>query len=306
MADFVSGFWKWYILVLVTLSFVAILGLILWMSKGRPKTGQKIETMGHVWDENLEELNNPLPMWWLYMFYITIVFGIAYLLIYPGSGVYAGAIKWSEVGQYEKEMKDAQAKYGPLYDKFSKVDLKTLAANPEAKVVGQRLFATYCTSCHGSDAGGGPGFPNLRDGDWLYGGEPETIKASIANGRNGAMPPWGAMLGEEGVLNVASYVMAMSGRKVDENAAAAGKEKFQQLCVSCHGADGRGNKAMGAPNLTDNIWLYGGSQRAIMQSIREGRAGHMPAHGEFLGEAKVHLLAAYIYNIAHYQDSGKK
>jgi cytochrome c oxidase cbb3-type subunit 3 len=296
MADFTSKFWEWYILILVGLSFVFCFALVIWMSRGKKPT--KVEPHGHVWD-GIEELNNPLPVWWLYMFYITLVFGIVYLLIYPGSGVFAGAFKWSEVGQYEQEMKVAEQKYGPLYEKYRTQDIKLVAANPEALKIGQRLFMTYCTACHGSDAGGGPGFPNLRDKDWLYGGQPEAIKASIADGRNGAMPPWGAVLGNEGVHNVSEYVMSLSGRRVNTEAAVAGKEKFQQLCVACHGADGKGNPAMGAPNLTDNVWLYGGSQVAIMKSISDGRGGRMPAHGEFLGEAKVHLLAAYIYSLSN-------
>jgi cytochrome c oxidase cbb3-type subunit 3 len=298
MADFVSKFWEWYILISVALSFVACFALIIWMSRGR-KAGTKIESMGHTWDDDLEELNNPLPIWWLYMFYVTLVFGIVYLLIYPGSGVFAGAFKWSEVGQYDQEMKVAEQKYGPLYEKFRTQDIKLVASSPEAQKMGQRLFMTYCTACHGSDAGGGPGFPNLRDKDWLYGGQPENIKASIMDGRNGVMPAWGAVLGPEGVHSVSEYVMSLSGRQVNTDAAAVGKEKFMQICAACHGADGKGNQAMGAPNLTDNIWLYGGSQAAIIKTITDGRNGHMPAHGEFLGEAKVHLLAAYIYGLSN-------
>jgi cytochrome c oxidase cbb3-type subunit 3 len=297
MADFTSKFWEWYILIIVVASFAGIFALVIWMSRGR-KPGDKVATMGHVWDGDLEELNNPLPIWWLYMFYITLVFGIVYLLVYPGSGVFGGAFKWSGTGQYEKEMKDADTRYGPLFGKYRTQDLKEVAANPEALNMGRRMFMTYCTNCHGSDAGGGPGYPNLRDSDWLYGGEPGTIKASIMNGRNGMMPPWGAVLGTEGVHNVSEYVMSLSGRKVSTDAAAAGKEKFQQLCVACHGADGKGNKALGAPNLADNVWLYGGSQAAIIKTITDGRSGKMPPHGEFLGEAKVHLLAAYVYSLS--------
>ncbi len=233
------------------------------------------------------------------MFYITLFFGIGYLLLYPGSGVFGGAFKWSETGQYDQEMRVAEQKYGPLFEKYRTQELAAVAANPEALNMGKRLFMTYCTGCHGSDAGGGPGYPNLRDSDWLYGGEPEQIKASIMNGRSGAMPAWGAMLGQEGVFNVSEYVISLSGRKASADAAAAGKEKFQQVCAACHGADGKGNQALGAPNLTDNIWLYGGSQAAIMKTISEGRNGRMPAHGEFLGEAKVHLLAAYIWSLSH-------
>jgi len=296
MADFTSGFWNWYIFILVVLSFAFCFALIIWMQRGKKPT--KIETMGHEWD-GIQELNNPLPMWWLYMFYITLFFGIGYLLVYPGSGVFAGIIKWSGVGQYEQEMKTAEQKYGPLYEKFRNQDLASVAADGEALHMGKRLYMTYCTGCHGSDAGGGPGYPNLRDNDWLYGGEPSEIKTSIMVGRSGVMPAWGPMLGQEGVFNVSEYVISLSGRKASSEAVLAGKEKFQQVCASCHGADGKGNKALGAPNLTDNVWLYGGSQAAIMKTISEGRSGRMPAHGEFLGEAKAHLLAAYVWSLSH-------
>jgi len=296
MADFVSKFWEWYIFILVVLSFVFCFALIIWMQRG--KKPAKVETMGHVWDGDLEEYNNPLPMWWLYMFYITLFFGIAYLLIYPGTGVFAGAFKWSEVGQYEQEMKKAEEKYGPLFEKYRGQDLRAIAQDEEALKMGKRLYMTYCTNCHGSDAGGGPGYPNLRDGDWLYGGAPEEIKASIANGRSGMMPPHGASLGQEGVFNVSEYVLSLSGRKVSADAAQAGKKTFETVCAACHGKDGKGNKLMGAPNLTDHVWLYGSSQAAVMKTISGGRQGKMPAHGEFLGEAKVHLLAAYIYSLS--------
>lgn len=303
MADFTSGFWNWYIFILVVLSFAFCFALIIWMQGG--KKPSKVESMGHVWD-GIEELNNPLPMWWLYMFYITLIFGIVYLIVYPGSAVFSGAFKWSEVGQYEKEMKDAEQKYGPLYEKFRTQDLRAVAADPEANNMGRRLFMTYCTNCHGSDAGGGPGFPNLRDNDWLYGGEPETIKASIQYGRTGVMPPWGAVLGAEGTHNVAEYVLSLSGREVNVDAAAAGKAQFKTICAACHGADGKGNPVMGAPNLTDRVWLHGGSQATIMKTISEGRTGVMPAHGEFLGEAKVHLLAAYVYSLSKKETKATK
>jgi cytochrome c oxidase cbb3-type subunit III len=205
MADFTSGFWNWYIFILLVLSFAFCFALIIWMSRG--KRPAKVETMGHVWDGDLAEYNNPLPMWWLYMFYITLVFGIVYLLLYPGSGVYGGLLKWSGVGQWQKEVDRAEAKFGPLYDKYRGQDLKAVAADDEANRMGRRLYMTYCTACHGSDAGGGPGYPNLRDGDWLYGGQPEQIKTTIAAGRLGVMPAWGAMLGVDGVLNVSEYVL---------------------------------------------------------------------------------------------------
>ncbi|OGI43467.1 MAG: cytochrome-c oxidase, cbb3-type subunit III [Candidatus Muproteobacteria bacterium RBG_16_64_11] len=297
MADFTSEFWSWFIIAGTVLGIVSMFVLNRWMSGG-PKEGGKPKPMGHVWDEDLQELNNPLPRWWLNMFYITLVFGIGYLALYPGLGSFAGLLKWSEVGEYNKEVEAADKKYGPLYEKYLNEDLRALSQNREAVKTGERLFVNYCTTCHGSDAGGGPGFPNLRDHDWLYGGDPQTVKASIVNGRTGVMPGWGAALGREGVFNVSEYVLSLSGRARNAEAAAGGREKFQQLCVACHGADGKGNPALGAPNLTDGIWLYGGSQRAVMESIEKGRQGRMPAHRDFLGEAKVHLLAAYVLSLS--------
>jgi len=300
MADFTSGFWSWYIIVGAAGGIIAMFWLNRWMSSGvRPKAGEKPKPMGHVWDEDLQELNNPLPKWWLNLFYITLVFGIGYLALFPGLGTFKGFLGWTETGQYEREIAAADKQFSPLYDKYLHEDLKLLAANPEALKTGERLFVNYCTGCHGSDAGGGPGFPNLRDEDWLYGGDPKTIETTILNGRQGAMPAWGAVLGPDGVANVAEYVLSLSGRSVNDTIAATGKEKFMQLCVACHGPDGKGNQAMGAPNLTDNIWLYGGSKNTIMETIDKGRSGRMPAHAEFLGEAKVHLLAAYVYSLSH-------
>ena len=299
MADFTSGFWNWYIIIPVVVGIIAMFVLNRWMTEPRRSDSEKPKSMGHVWDEDLQELNNPLPRWWLNLFYITLVFGIGYLILYPGLGTYRGALGWTETGQYEKEMAAADKEFGPLYEKYLKEDLKLLAANREALKTGERLFVNYCTSCHGSDAGGAPGYPNLRDEDWLYGGDPQTIETTILNGRQGAMPAWGAVLGREGVANVAEYVLSLSGRSVNDTVAALGKEKFQQLCVACHGPDGKGNPAMGAPNLTDNIWLYGGSKQTIMETIEKGRAGRMPAHAEFLGPAKAHLLAAYVYSLSH-------
>lgn len=299
MADFTSSFWSWFITVVVIVGILAMFVLNRWMSEPRRKDSERVKTMGHVWDENLEEYNNPLPRWWLNLFYVTLVFGLAYVVLYPALGSFAGILGWSEQGQYEKEIEAANAQFNPLYERYMKEDLKTLATNRDALKTGERLFINYCTGCHGSDAGGGPGFPNLRDDDWLYGGDPQVIKASIMNGRTGAMPAWGAVLGPEGVANVAEYVMSLGGRKVNEVAVAAGKEKYQQLCVACHGAEGKGNVAMGAPNLTDNAWLYGGSKKTIMESIEKGRAGRMPAHAEFLGEAKAHLLTAYVFSLSH-------
>ncbi|MCK5263587.1 MAG: cytochrome-c oxidase, cbb3-type subunit III, partial [Gammaproteobacteria bacterium] len=207
---------------------------------------------------------------------------------------------WSSVGEYEAEVAVADAKFDPLYEKFLGEDLTVLAASDNAMRTGERLYVNYCSVCHGSDARGAKGFPNLRDNDWLYGDDPETIKATIMHGRTGAMPAWqDALGGEEGVAQVAEYVQQLAGREVDAEVAELGKAKYDMFCFACHTAEGTGNKAMGAPNLTDNVWLYGGTAKAIKLSIAKGRAGRMPAHAEFLGEAKVHILAAYIYSLSN-------
>jgi cytochrome c oxidase cbb3-type subunit 3 len=304
MADFTSGFWNWYIFILVVLSFAFCFALIIWMSRG--KRPAKVETMGHVWDGDLAEYNNPLPMWWLYMFYITLFFGIVYLLLYPGSGVYGGLLKWSEVGQWQKEVDRAEAKFGPLYEKYRGQDLKAVAMDDEANKMGRRLYMTYCTACHGSDAGGGPGYPNLRDGDWLYGGEPATILETITNGRMGVMPPQGAALGDDGVKNVVAYVRTLSGMNADPLRAQQGREKFAQLCAACHGPEGKGNPALGAPNLTDSVWLYGSSEATITETVTKGRNMNvsegtlaMPAFKDVLGKERIHLVAAYVWSLSN-------
>jgi cytochrome c oxidase cbb3-type subunit 3 len=304
MADFINDFWSVYIAILVALSIIGC-GVLLWsQSKVQvtvPKDG-KVETTGHVYD-GLEEFNNPMPRWWMWLFYITIVFAIIYLALYPGFGSFAGKLGWRSAGQYQEEVKLAEAEVGPMFEKYKATDLKALAADSKANAMGERLFLTYCAQCHGSDARGNKGFPNLADRDWLYGGEPETIKLSILNGRHGQMPPMGAAVGsEKDIESVAHYVLSLSGSTHDSIKATAGREKFA-VCAACHGADGKGMTAMGAPNLTDKTWLYGGSVATIMETIRLGRNNVMPAFADFLGEAKVHLLAAYVWGLSNKQDN---
>ncbi len=297
MSDFTSEFWSWFIIAIAG-------GGIIWLfyllsGNNKAETEEGVPT-GHVWDEDLQELNNPLPRWWLYMFYFTIFFGIGYLILYPGMGSFKGILGWTEIGEYEQEVADADAEFGPLFAKFEQTPIAELAGDAAAMKAGERLFVNYCSVCHGSDARGAAGFPNLHDNDWLYGGSPEQIEASIMNGRNGSMPAWeGPLGGAEGVDEVANYVMSLAGRDADTTLAAAGKTKFDMYCVACHMADGTGNQAMGAPNLTNNIWLYGGSARTIKETIAKGRTGRMPAHNEFLGKAKSHILAAYVYSLSN-------
>ncbi len=293
MSIFTSGFWDYYIGVITIVSILGCAAL-LWVQSTRRTSAT--ETSGHVWDEDLKEYNSPLPRWWMWMFYLTVLFGLGYLLLFPGLGSFAGTLGWTQLKQLEQENAQAQAAYGPLYDRLAAQDVVALSKNPEGLAVGQKLFLNSCAQCHASDGGGSRGFPNLTDKDWLYGGTPEAIKASITNGRNGAMPPMGAVLGEEGVKDAAAYVLSLSGNAHDAIRAARGKEKFTQICAACHGADGKGNQQIGAPNLTDGVWLHGSGEN-IALTISRGRNSVMPAHKDLLSPAKIHILTAYVYSL---------
>jgi cytochrome c oxidase cbb3-type subunit 3 len=295
--EFTSEFWSAYIAVLTIASILACAVLLWKLSTKKLAPGQKADVMGHVWDENLQEYNNPLPQWWMWLFWITLAFGVAYLLLYPGLGSFAGVLKWSSTGQYEREQARAAERFEPKFAQFAAMEVPAVATDATAREMGQRMFLNYCAACHASDGRGRPGFPNLADGDWLYGGDPEAIKASITGGRAGVMPPW-PQLGAEGTQNVAHYVLQLAGRTHDGLKAAQGKDAFAANCAACHGAEGKGNPALGAPNLTDDVWLYGGGEATIIESITKGRNGQMPAWGEFLGPGKTHLLAAYVYGLS--------
>ena len=297
MSDFTGDFWSVFVAG-VTLASIAACALLL-ASMSKRKVASDPDKTRHVWDEDLDEYNNPLPRWWIWLFWITIVFSLAYLWIYPGLGSWQGASKWSSAGQHAEEMQVAEREYGPLYQRFAALGLKELAADPRARAIGEKLFLNYCANCHASDARGGKGFPNLTDGDWLYGGAPETIKETILNGRSGVMPALGEALKAEGVRDTANFVRSLSGLEHDAPRAARGKANFATYCAACHGPEGKGNPLMGAPNLSDNVWLYGASEASVIETITKGRISVMPAHKELLGEPRVHVLAAYVYGLSH-------
>ncbi|MDX1519443.1 MAG: cytochrome-c oxidase, cbb3-type subunit III [Gammaproteobacteria bacterium] len=301
MPDFTSGFWSYFIAIVTILSIIGLFWFTLHQSrcKKKKKPGEQVETMGHVWDEDLAEYNNPMPGWWLNLFYITLVWGAIYLLLYPGLGAFSGVLGWSQQDQYQEELQQAENEYGPIFEKYLNQDIEQVAMDPEALEIGKSLFSTYCTTCHGSDARGARGYPNLRDSDWLYGGTPQAIETTIIKGRQGAMPGWESMLDDQKIHDLTSYVIQLAGRDVDSESASRGREIYQANCAVCHGPEGQGNQQLGAPKLTDDIWLYGGSRKKIAESIRLGRSGNMPPHGEFLGKSKVHLLAAYVYSFTH-------
>ncbi len=298
MSDFTGGFWSIYISIITIVSIIAC-GVLLQVMSTRKVSGSKVETTGHAWDEDLVEFNNPLPRWWIWLFYITIVFALAYLALYPGLGTYSGSYGWTSKKQYEEEVAKAEAQSAPIYDKYVKTDLKQLAADPAARALGQKLFLNNCAQCHSSDARGGKGYPNLTDADWIYGGEPETIKETILKGRQAVMPPWGPVLGDDGVKDMAHYVLSLNGRTYDPLRAARGKEKFATTCVACHGPEAKGNPAIGAENLTKVALLYGADEPSLIETISKGRMSTMPAQKELLGEAKVHILAAYVWGLSN-------
>jgi len=295
MSDFVSGFWNAYVVVIVLGSILAC-ALLLYMQGKATFTPGK--TMGHVWDETLEEYNNPMPKWWSWLFVITVIFALVYLALYPGLGKFQGVLGWSAVGQYNAERERMDATVQPMYAKYLGMDVKALAADKQDMETDKRLYLTYCMQCHGADGRGAKGFPNLTDSDWLYGGEPEQIKQTIADGRMGVMPAH-AQLGADTIKDLANYVRSLSGLPNDSVRAAKGKEAFTSAgCVGCHGMDAKGMQAIGAPNLTDKVWLYGSSEATITETITNGRQNKMPSWKAFLGDAKDHVLTAYVYSLS--------
>lgn len=298
MSDFINSFWSFYVMG-ITVFAVAACFLLLWFSgKAKAHTAQD-NTTGHVWDEDLREMNNPLPRWWVGLFLITLVFAVIYFALYPGLGGFGGKFGWSSAGQYQAEVEKGNQETAPLYAKFAAMPVEDVAKDKQAHAIGERLFMNNCSQCHGSDAHGSKGFPNLTDNDWLYGGTPEAITETITNGRIGVMPPMAAAVGSaDDVKNVANYVLSLSGSPHDSVRANLGKAKFA-ACAACHGADGKGNQAIGAPNLTDNIWLHGYGENAIIERINNGKTNQMPAQGAKFSPEQIKVLAAYVWGLSN-------
>lgn len=298
MSDFTSNFWSIYVAGITIVSIVACLLLLIMTGKSTGMSASD-NTTGHVWDGDLREMNNPLPRWWAWLFVITIVFSFVYLALYPGLGTYGGKLGWTSVGQHQAEVDKGNAEVAPLYAKFSAMKPEDVAKDAQAMAIGERLFMNNCAQCHGSDARGNKGFPNLTDNDWLGGGAPEIIKADITKGRITVMPPMAAAVGTaQDVKNLAQYVLSLSGSPHDSVQAALGKEKFA-VCAACHGMDGKGNQALGSANLTDNIWLHGYGEAAIVAMVNEGKTNQMPAQADKLTEAQVHVLASYVWGLSN-------
>lgn len=290
-----SSFWSAWIIILTS---TCILGITWILLANRKTTGDDPDaTTGHVYD-GIEEYDKPLPAWWLYSFLLTIVFALGYLLLYPGMGSFKGLLGWTQVQQWEEEMAKAEKRYGEVFAKHAATPITELAQDKKTMRMARRMFANNCAQCHGSDAGGAFGFPNLTDKDWLYGGTPEQIKTTITHGRKATMPAWASVIGDQGVLDASAYVVTLGGGEASRGNVEAGKKHFATFCSSCHGAEGKGLYEFGAPDLTDKVWLYGGSQGQIIQTIRNGRSGAMPAHKELLSADKIHMLAAYVFSLS--------
>ena len=303
-----TSFWSFWVSIISLGSIFGCLWLVYVTRKSQTTDTETEKTMGHTFD-GIEEYDNPLPKWWLYLFIITCVFALGYYVLYPGLGNYKGlltvevdgeTVPWTQVAQWEKEVHDAEVKYQPIFDAYAAKTVDELVQDPEAMKVGQRLFANNCAVCHGSAGRGAIGFPNLTDDDWLYGGTADAIKATLVNGRQGAMPAKGlnpAMTNAQ-VDDMVHYLLTFSGRSDNAEAAERGAAMYQTACAACHGADAKGNLAIGAPNLTDNIWLYGGTPKRLTHTLLYGRAGVMPAQSDRLSEEKIHLLTAYVKSLS--------
>ncbi|QEQ24621.1 cytochrome-c oxidase, cbb3-type subunit III [Achromobacter xylosoxidans] len=301
MSDFVSGFWGYFI------SIVAIGGVVFcvtllysqrrWLG-ARPGGGQADDT-GHVWDGDLTELNNPVPGWWTWMFLLACAVALGYLFLMPGLGTYQGLLGYSSAGEVARQQARMAEAVRPIYARFETMTVPQIAADPGAREIGQRLFLNTCAQCHGSDAKGGPSFPNLADKDWLYGGSPEAIMQTITYGRIGVMPAWKAAIAPKAAGDIAQYVRSLSGLDAAPERVLRGQRDYQTYCIACHGADGKGNQVLGAPNLTDEVWLYGSSEASIVKTILDGRENHMPAHGDILTPVQIKLLTAWVWGLSN-------
>ena len=293
MSDGISLF----IALAAILNTVAAVALLIWMRKRRGEATTTEDTTGHVWDGDLREYNNPLPRWWLWLFVLTVIFAVAYVILYPGLGNNRGTLGWTQQRQWEAMQTEQEQRTAAILAVYRDRGSAELAHDPQALAIGRNLFANNCAACHGSDGRGARGFPNLTDRDWLWGGTPEAIETTISQGRTGMMAPWSEVLGTKGIADAAAFVLSLSGRKADTGDAAAGRAQFMTYCVACHGPEGKGNQDLGAANLTDDIWLHGGTPERIRETIANGRQSVMPAHADRLGTLRVKLLAAYVQSL---------
>jgi len=299
MSDFVSDSWSYFITAIALAGIVWCLWLLFSQRAWLKQQVAQAQDTGHVWDGNLTELNNPVPRWWTVMYLVLCVVALVYLWLFPGLGKYAGALGFSSADEVRREQAAQAARIAPLYARYAGLDIPEIAADPQAQQIGQRLFLNACAQCHGSDARGGSSFPDLTDKDWLHGGEPEQIQATITHGRHGLMPPWKGTISPTEANDIAHYVRSLSGLTAPSLGILRGKRGFDNYCVSCHGVDGKGNTALGAPNLTDDVWLYGSSRASIVETILNGRENIMPAQERTLTPEQIRLLTAWVWGLSN-------
>ncbi|WP_241083437.1 cytochrome-c oxidase, cbb3-type subunit III [Achromobacter xylosoxidans] len=301
MSDFVSGFWGYFISIVAVGGVVFCVTLLYsqrrWL--GAKPAGAQAEDTGHVWDGDLTELNNPVPGWWTWMFLLACAVALGYLFLMPGLGTYQGLLDYSSADEVARQQARMAEAVRPIYARFETMTVPQIAADAGAREIGQRLFLNTCAQCHGSDAKGGPSFPNLADTDWLYGGSPDTIMQTITYGRVGVMPAWKAAIAPKAAGDIAQYVRSLSGLDADPERVLRGQRGYQTYCIACHGVDGKGNQVLGAPNLTDEVWLYGSSEASIVKTILDGRENHMPAHGDILTSVQIKLLTAWVWGLSN-------
>jgi cytochrome c oxidase cbb3-type subunit 3 len=296
--------WSIYIIALTAATIIGCLAVLMWTVTMRVEGDDAKNTTGHVWDGDVEEGNNPLPRWWLYLFWVTAIFALLYLIVYPGAGRLTGVTGWTQIGQYEDELARAEQRYGDIFAAFANVPLAEMADDPEAVGLGRNIYMNHCATCHGSDARGAKGFPNLTAGAWLYGGEPEIIQATITNGRAGVMPALGPALGDS-VDDVVAYVLSLSGRNEGASAESVekGRQKYMTICFACHGPTGEGVAALGGANLTDDVWLHGANVADIRDVIMNGRVSKMPAQSDTLSAERIRVVAAYVLSLGTSQQN---
>lgn len=296
-----NSFWNWFAIIVTIASILACWWLLHWTKGISDRDEDEVGDTGHVWDHDVRELNNPLPRWWLHLFNITIVFALVYFVLFPGLGNLDGVLGWTQEKRYQEEMAAARAAEAEVFARYENMTPQQLMADEEAMGTGRRLFGQNCAMCHGSDARGALGFPNLTDSEWQWGGDYENVLSTIQNGRQAAMPSWAAPLGEDGMKQVTEYVMHLSGQEATETLVEQGRQKFAMFCAACHGPEGKGNPALGAPDLTNDIWLYRGTREAVMEALRNGRNGNMPAFKDQLSEERIEILAAYVLSLSRPQ-----
>ncbi|MGH8517754.1 MAG: cytochrome-c oxidase, cbb3-type subunit III [Panacagrimonas sp.] len=288
-----STFWHGFVIVLTLLGIFGCLWLLFTQSRG--KTGPETT---HVWDDDLTEYNNPLPRWWLNMFILTAVFGIGYLVFYPGMGNLAGRFGWTSEAEMRAELDRITARRQEQFARLSGRSVEELSHDAGAQALGRSVFVNNCAGCHGTDARGAIGFPDLTDADWLYGNQPEIVLASIEKGRNGQMPGFNGALDVSKLDALLAFLPYWADPELEASVRGDGLQAFSGTCSGCHGADGKGNVALGAPNLTDEVWLWGGRREQIRTTILFGRANHMPSHGKLISGDEARVVAAYVLSLS--------